>query len=249
MNPARILIVEDKSVIAEGLAATLETAGYSILGKAVSGEEAVTLIEKEIPDIILMDIHLAGKLDGIQTVEQINKKNNIPVIYLTDFHDQETINRAKHTNPKAYLRKPYQEKDLLIAIEIAFHNASTNKKAQINSNEKITETFFPFNDRFFLKEKDALWRVNVSDILWIEAHAAYCAIKTVHKTYTLSMSMGVLNEKFNHILLLRVHRSFTVNLDKVIAIKGNMLVIGESQMEIPIGEKFRDEVDKRLKRI
>src|SRR4051812_40110190 len=114
MKPARILIVEDKTVIAEALAATLEKAGYSIAGKATSGEEALMLLEAEIPDVVLMDIHLDGKLDGIQTAEQINKLYSVPVIYLTDFHDEATISRAKHTRPAAYLLKPYQQKDLLI---------------------------------------------------------------------------------------------------------------------------------------
>jgi DNA-binding LytR/AlgR family response regulator len=250
MKPARILIVEDKTVIAEDLALSLENAGYSIAGKAASGEEALLLIENEIPDIVLMDIHLSGKLDGIQTVEKLNKKNNIPVIYLTDFHDKETIKRAKHTRPAAYLLKPYQEKDLLIAIDIAFFNASTGKEPLAQANEKITETFFPFTDRFFIKEKDISQRVDISDILWIEADGAYCTIRTKLKTHTMTMSLRAFNDKFNHPLLLRVHRSFIVNMDKVIAIKGNVLVIADApEAEISIGETYHEEVDKRLHRL
>jgi DNA-binding LytR/AlgR family response regulator len=250
MKPARILIVEDKSVIAESLAASLENAGYSISGKAMSGEEALALVEQEIPDVVLMDIHLAGKLDGIQTVERLNQKQSIPIIYLTDFHDDVTINRAKHTHPAAYLLKPYQEKDLLIAIEIAFFNASNGNEAIPGKKEKITDTIFPLSDRFFLKEKDLLVRVDISDIFWIKADRAYYEIKTAQKNYIQVGNLNLFNKKFNHPMLVRVHRSYIVNLDKVTGIKGNILLIAEANdEEIPIGETYHEEVNKRIQRI
>ncbi|CAN5832919.1 hypothetical protein BH11BAC7_BH11BAC7_33320 [soil metagenome] len=95
-----------------------------------------------------------------------------------------------------------------------------------------------------------LHRINISDILWIEADGAYCNIKTIQKSHTLSISLRVFNEKFNHAMLIRVHRSYIVNTDKVIAIRGNMLVIAEAPAkEIPISESYRDEVNKRFLRI
>lgn len=249
MKPVSILIVEDKSIIAESLAATLTAAGYIITGKTASGEEALLLAEKETPDLVLMDIHLSGQLDGIETVEMLKKKIQVPVIYLTDFHDQETIDRAKHTNPAAYLLKPYQEKELLVAVEIAFHNASTGKTAQPGDNEKNDDSAYVLDDRFFIKEKDILWRINISDVLWIEAGGSYCKIRTVKKNYTQSISLGAFCLKFNHIHFVRVHRSFVVNIDKVVAIKGNMLVIADAKEEIPVGETYREEVNRRLLRI
>jgi DNA-binding LytR/AlgR family response regulator len=250
MSSARILIVEDKSIIAEGLAAILENAGYIIAGKAATGEKALDMIENEFPDVIIMDIHLAGELDGIETTELLNRERSIPVIYLTDFQDEQTIKRAKHTRPAAYLLKPYQEKDLLIAIEIAFFNASSGKEAVPGKTEKITETLFQFNDRFFIKEKYILHRVNVSDILWIEAGGAYSTLKTIEREYILTLNLRVLSLKFNHPMLFRVHRSFIVNMDKVTAIEGNMLIVEDIQdKKIPIGDNARDEVNRWFQRI
>lgn len=248
MTPARILIVEDKSVIAENLAAILENAGYSITGKAISGEEALEMVNSELPDVVLMDIHLAGKLDGIQTVEQLQAKYAIPVIYLTDFHDDLTIQRAKHTRPAAYLLKPFKEKDLLNAIEIAFYNASEGKEPVPAKAEKISTTFFPFSDRFFVKEKDILRRVDITDILWMEADGAYCKINTKEKCYTLTYPLRVVYEKLNHPMLLRVSRSHAVNMDKVTAIKGNLLIISDTY-EIAISKNHRDEIHQRLLKI
>lgn len=247
MNPVRVFIVEDKALIAESLHTALTKAGYIVCGKATSGEEALELIKTEAPDVILMDIQLAGKLDGIQTVEHIQQEQPVPVIYLTDFHDKETINRAKHTQPAAYLLKPFKASDLLIAIDIAFYNASHGKEAQPGRNEKTEDIFFAFTDRFFIREKDVMYRVNLSDLLWIEADGSYCKIKTVLKTFTLSISLKVFTEKFSHPLLMRVHRSFVVNIDRIMAVKGNMLLIGDT--EIPTSETYREEVLKRLQMI
>lgn len=250
MKPVSILIVEDKAIISEALAMTLEKAGYSISARADSGENALLLVNDNPPDIILMDIQLAGKLDGIQTAKLLSKTHSIPIIYLTDFHDKATIERAKHTHPAAYLLKPFNPNDLLIAIEIAFHNASKKAEAVVGENEKPAEDFFPFEDRFFIKEKDTLHRVNIDDVLWIEAAGSYCAIKTSQKNFTLSISLRVFNERFNHPMLLRVHRSYMVNIDKITAIKGNMLVIGQAPShEIPTSESYRDAVFQRLRMI
>lgn len=252
MKPANILIVEDKSIIAESLAATLEKAGYSVAGKVSSGEDALRQIEKGKPDIILMDIHLAGSLDGIQTVEQIHHHDNVPVIYLTDFHDKETIDRAKSTHPAAYLLKPFKERDLLIAIEIAFHNASRGKEALhgINDHLEIAQDVFPLNDRLFIKDNGIMIRIDLDDILWIKADRAYYEIKTVKKTFKLVGNLNLFMKKVHNPLLLRAHRSYIVNVDKITAIKGNMLLIGDAgNMEIPTSDSYRDDVLKRLQMI
>ena len=249
MKPARILIVEDKAIIAEHLAATLEHAGYTVTGKISSGEEAIRQVESEAPDLILMDIHLAGKLDGIQTTEQINRRHAVPVIYLTDFHDKSTIDRAKSTRPAAYLLKPFKEQDLLVAIEIAFHNASSGKEAVpgADGHARVTETLFPLRDRFFIKDNDILVRVDIDDMLWVKADRSYFEIKTSRKVFKLVGNLNQFNKKFSHPMLMRVHRSYIVNVDKITGIRGNMLLVGEGiNAEIPTSESYREEVHRRL---
>jgi DNA-binding LytR/AlgR family response regulator len=249
MKPAKILIVEDKAVIAENLAATLEEAGYIVTAKITAGEEAIATIEKEMPDVILMDIELDGKMDGIQTAEQLLIKHKIPIIYLTNFDDKATIDRAKSTYPAAYLLKPFKKNDLLIAIEIAFFNASTGKEAAAGSKENSApvETVFPFTDRFFVKDNEIMVRINLDDIYWIKADRTYYEIKTLNKSYNLVGNLKLFSQKFSHPMLIRVHRSYIVNLDKVTGIRGNMLLFGENiKAEISISETYRDEVNKRL---
>lgn len=247
MKPANILIVEDKALIAKNIETILLKAGYAVFGKVSSGEDALTLLEKNQPDIILMDIHLAGKFDGIQTTELLNRMHNIPVIYLTDFHDKKTIDRAKPTRPAAYLVKPFKEKDLLISIELAFYNASEGKEAIPGAKDMIPEPAFPLKDRIFIKQNDTLQRIDIAEILWIEADRSYYDIKTKAQSIKMVGNLNVVGRKFMHPLLCRVHRSYIVNLDKITRIRGNRLIIGEAgNAEIPIGESYREELSKRI---
>ena len=247
MKPVKVLIVEDKAIVSENIKSVLEKAGYGIYGRVSSGEEALILLGQEIPDVILMDIKLKGVLDGIETAERIKLKWQIPIVYLTDLSDKNTLSRAKHTKPAAYLLKPFKSRDLLNAIEIAFYNASEKKEASPESVEKSPDTVFAFDDRFFIKENDVLFRVNLDEVLWIEADRAYCKIRTIKKNYVQAYSLKIFNEKFSHPLLVRVQRSYIVNIDKVTAIKGNMLVIGEAgNAEIPVSSQYRINIEGKF---
>lgn len=240
MKPAKILVVEDKLVTAQSIVSVLQKAGYIISGQAASGEDALVSVEKETPDVILMDINLDGNLDGIQTAEKIREKLSLPIIYLTDLSDRETLSRAKHTRPAAYLLKPFRKEDLLNAIEIAFFNMSEERDAAPGEEFTPQETVFMFKDRFFIKESEVMFRINISEVLWIEADRAYCKIKTTKKEYTQAYSMKMFSEKFSHPLLVRVQRSYIVNIDKITGIKGNQLLIGEAgNAEIPVSAPYK----------
>lgn len=114
-----IFVVEDDAIICEDLRRTLERLGYAVSGTARSGVEAVLAIEQHRPDLVLMDIKLGGRMDGIQTTTTIRKRWNLPVIYLTSHSDEATLSRAKETGPHGYLLKPFNERDLRTAIEVA----------------------------------------------------------------------------------------------------------------------------------
>jgi CheY-like chemotaxis protein len=123
MSGETILIVEDEGLIALHLTELLEKAGYRIGGPAYSGEIVLRDFEKTPhPDLILMDIALAGKLDGIETARQIREKYPIPVIFLTAYSNQNRIEQAKVVSPHGYLMKPVMEDELFTAIDSALKN-------------------------------------------------------------------------------------------------------------------------------
>ena len=129
MNAAqKILIVEDEIIIAEDLQRKLKSMEYDIIGIASSGEEAIKKIKENNPDLILMDIVIHGMMDGIETAAQIHSLFDIPVVYLTAYADEKTLQRAKITEPFGYLIKPFKERELQITIEIALYKHEMEKK-------------------------------------------------------------------------------------------------------------------------
>lgn len=115
----RILVVEDEKIAAIHIQTKLTQLGYNILGVVSSGEDAIDAIGKSLPDLVLMDIMLQGKMDGVDTAEQIQAKFNIPVIYLIAYINETLFQRAKITAPLGYILKPFHEYELYAAIETA----------------------------------------------------------------------------------------------------------------------------------
>ena len=128
MNNENILIVEDEKIIALDLQRRLERFGYSVIGMASDGQEAITLARERSPDIILMDIMLAGSMDGIEAAKQIRSQLAIPVIFLTAYTDEKTLERAKEVEPFGYILKPFKERELYTTIDIALYKNSIDKK-------------------------------------------------------------------------------------------------------------------------
>jgi diguanylate cyclase (GGDEF)-like protein/PAS domain S-box-containing protein len=128
MNNERILIVEDEKIIALDLQRRLERFGFSVVGMAASGAEAVDLAKDREPDIILMDIRLEGEMDGIEASKRIRAQFAIPVIFLTAYTDEKTLERAKEVEPFGYILKPFKERELYTTIDIALYKNSIDKK-------------------------------------------------------------------------------------------------------------------------
>lgn len=127
MTKAQILIVEDDGLVAKDIETMLKRLGYDVAGVVMSGEKAVIKATDLQPELILMDIGLRGDMDGIEAAEKIRSRLNIPVVYLTAYGDEDTIQRAKMTKPLGFLSKPIQEDDLSLAIEEALSKSNEEK--------------------------------------------------------------------------------------------------------------------------
>jgi PAS domain S-box-containing protein len=138
-GPYSILIVEDESLVANDLKLLLEKFDYDVVETVSTGEEALEKIDESDPDLILMDIMLDGELNGIETVKKIDE-NPSPVVYLTAHSDEDTLNRAKKTDPLGYLTKPIDEADLRTTLEVAIERKQTLQKLHQAKNN--FETLF-----------------------------------------------------------------------------------------------------------
>jgi PAS domain S-box-containing protein len=138
MAAARIIVVEDEAVVAANLQARLQSVGYDVLAVIESGERAVALVGELHPDLVLMDIRLAGKLDGIAAAAQIAERFDVPVIYLTAYTDEETVRRARLTAPYGYVLKPFDVREVLTSIEMALFRHQSERR--IRERERWFET-------------------------------------------------------------------------------------------------------------
>lgn len=119
MARTQILVVEDESIVAEDIKKSLEILGYEVPCIVSTGEKALKKVEEMPPDLVMMDIMLKGKMDGIEAAGQIHTRYNIPVVYLTAYSDENILDRAKITEPFGYIIKPFKERELYITIEMA----------------------------------------------------------------------------------------------------------------------------------
>jgi signal transduction histidine kinase len=128
MTQAKILIVEDELIAAANIARNLQKLGYDVTAKVNSGEKALLQVAENSPDLVLMDIQLRGKIDGIEAAAQIRSQYQIPVVYITAYADGPTIERAKLTQPYGYLIKPFKPQDISTTIEMALYKYESEKQ-------------------------------------------------------------------------------------------------------------------------
>jgi PAS domain S-box-containing protein len=128
MKRARIIVVEDDRVVARDIASQLERMGHAVLATLPRGEDAVALTMQERPDLVLMDIRLDGRIDGIEAARAIREHGHVPVIFLTAYADDQTLERAAITEASGYLLKPLDEAQLRTSIEMALHKHATEQR-------------------------------------------------------------------------------------------------------------------------
>ncbi|MBD2744640.1 ATP-binding protein [Coleofasciculus sp. FACHB-1120] len=141
MAKEKILVVEDERIVAKDIVKSLQRLGYKVGASVASGEEALQKVAEIQPDLVLMDIMLKGKLDGIETTEKIHENFDIPVVYLTAYADEKTLERAKITEPFGYIIKPFDERDLHTTIEIALrrHLAEAATRVALEKEKQLSE--------------------------------------------------------------------------------------------------------------
>lgn len=247
-NKVRILIVEDEMIIGAKISMQLAGFGYEVTGLLGRGEDALQHVAENKPDIILLDIHLKGKMDGIETAQKLAETGNIPVIFLTANSDEATFNRAKLTRPAGFIAKPFKQVDLQRAIELAISRMDINtQQPEKGTDEEEAEKPFLWADRIFVRQKERMIRVMISDILYIEADRNYSRIYTRNREYLLAITLKTIEEKLPAVSFLRVHRTYIVNIAHVEEVTDRAVIIEKTV--IPLGEGLRDRLMQRIQKI
>jgi two-component system, response regulator PdtaR len=249
----KVMIVEDESIVAMDLAAGLEQDGYTVTGIADNFQDAITLFQEHPADILLMDIHIQGEKDGVETASALMQIRQVPLIYLTAFTDSATVERVKHTNPSAFLTKPYNIDNVRIAIDLAMHNfaearpaGQTGKILPLHTAERKAdkEQLLQLKEYIFIKQNYRFIKFKLADILYAEADNNYVNILTAAQKFALRLSLADLLDRLQFNRLVRVHRSYAVNLDAISSFDDQLISIG--QHEIPIGRNYRQDFMERF---
>lgn len=235
----KVLVVEDEVLVAEDIAEELEKDGFEVTQIAISSNEALQAIKENPPHIILMDINIKGDIDGIETAEIINEKFQTPIIYVTSNTSSQFIARAIKTGPHAIITKPYNYKDLSIAIELALDK---HNEIVIQDEQKVVNS-----DSIYVKSGEYHRKILLEDVLYIEADGSYCKVYTKDSKYTFSFNLNHFQKQVTTPKLQRVHRSYIVNLSNIDGFDKSTILVKDKI--IPVSTTFRSEIFKRFNKI
>lgn len=224
-----VFIVEDNPFTVQDLKEILRQEGMEVLKACYSAEQAKELWPALDPDVLLVDIKLKGKLTGIDFVHWIQEKKKVPVIYLSANSDKETVAKALDTKPESFLTKPFEDKDVVIAIELAFN--------------KYNATQVDSNSHWFIRSGNRFIKLNISEILFLEADGSYSKIITDKDQYLVTGNLNVF-AKQRQKNFIRIHRSYLVNIDRVSSWDGSQVFIDE--YSIPIGRSYKSLFKGRI---
>jgi PAS domain S-box-containing protein len=153
MSEVKILIVEDESIVAMDIKHRAEGLGYLVTAITPSGEEAIENVADNRPDLVLMDIVLKGEMDGIEAAQKIRDAYDVPVVYLTAYSDERTLKRAKITEPFGYIIKPFEDRELHSAVEVALYKHQMESKLK-ESEKWLSTTLESIGDAVIATDKN-----------------------------------------------------------------------------------------------
>ena len=240
----KILIVEDEILVATDIEESLESLGYTVQGITDTGIKAIEAVEKELPDLVLMDINLKGEMTGIEAAKTITQKHDVPIIYLTANADIDTVNKAKVALPYGYIIKPFTDKDLQTNIEIAIFKFSNDVKIKMESEQ--FNTFFDLKDhvknQIIVHGNNGLEKLNIDDIYYIENDGNQSIIHLSDDEIVTPKPFLQLIELFPRKQFIQVSQYFVINSLKVFAVKFPEVIIADKMSVITVEEEFRETI-------
>jgi DNA-binding LytR/AlgR family response regulator len=235
----KILIVEDDHLMARDLAGQVSKLGYSDVNLATDAEQACSQYRKDPPEVIIVDIKLGrDSVDGITLAADLALLGDHGLIFLTGYPDDAKSPRAQALRPAATLIKPVHAKQLMAALDIAWR-----KQDQYPLSNSADFSFLKINGKYE--------RINWSDVLYIQAARSSVYIVTEEQRICYSKSLKHILNQISYPNMMRVHRSYVVNLDRIQAFDDNELYVdtGEETQSIPYTATYRDVIYRRLQRM
>ena len=245
MGAVNVFIVEDENIVAKDIESSLKKLGYNVVGMASSGEKVIEQLESGVlPDIFLMDIMIKGEMSGIDVAEHVKDNYDLPVIFLTAYADENTLSKAKITEPYGYILKPFKEIDLHTTIEMALykHQKTADLKKELDVYSSLVTEVENGASYLFVKNKSKLVKINIEDLYYVEALKDYVIFHSRIGKFTIHSTMKEVESKLPGKHFQRVHRSFIINVDRIVSIEhvNGRVQIEDVEKSIPIGGSYKD---------
>lgn len=221
----QIFIVDDEMAIAEMCESQLQELGYTVSGIANTYEEAVSKIEVNKPDLVILDIELNDEKNGIDLAIQIREKIDIPYLYLSSYADISTVSKAAKTAPEAYLIKPFTKEDLFTTIEVIRSKREIDYTIQVSTGTSVIN-------------------ISANDVSLIKSDNNYIEIYEDRKKHVVRSSLEAFLEQYPYSNFVRIHRSYVVNLLKVNSFSRQHVIVGE--VKCPISRSYKQELFQRF---
>jgi len=243
MDKINVLIIEDLLTESEPLVKTLLANNYNVVGVATNFKDAIELFIKSKVDILIIDIFLDGIPDGIAFAETITLIPNAlkPFVFLSNSRDRQIFERAKLTRPFSFLMKPFNELEILYAIEIAiekFYNQA-NEFSKDELSAVISEEYL------YIKKNNSLKKVLVSTILYIEVEERYCKVITENESFMIFISLNKISEILDSKIFMQTSRNTIVNSLKIneFVLSDNLIIL-EGNHNVILNDNYKDFTKK-----
>lgn len=242
MPENRILIVEDEELISSGMKLTLAKHGYECM-VFNNGENAITMFQSFSPHLVLMDIGLKGKLDGLSTAAIMRRHSQVPIVYISEQSSRDVFELARKTQPANYINKPFSDSELIKAVELALCQTvpANDTKSGAPIGERVSDGIFVFTDNEYKK-------VLFADILFIQAEGMstilYCTKK---RTYRISLSSNHVIAQLDWPVFVRTSKSAYVNIHNVDSVRSDELRLED--YIVTLSKTYREEFLARIKKL
>ncbi len=248
MPALNILVVEDEFLVAADIEESLISLGYKVQNTVASGPAAIAEVEKNLPDLILMDIILKGEMTGIEAATVIGEKHNVPIIYLTANADFATVEKAKISLPYGYILKPFTEKELQTNIEIARFKFENDLKSRIESDQ--FNKFFRLNEEkeelLMVDSDKGLEKIHLPDVYYIEQSGENCKAHMRGDNVLIRSTLDEIASHFPADKFVRVSRDHLVNIDKIFIAKFPEIIIADKMSVIIVEKEYKEAFESRM---
>lgn len=241
MKYLRLLLLEDLDEEAAEVTDLLEENNYEVI-RVKNSMEAEKEIKNRFFDIIILDIMIDGKQEGISLAHRLNRQNiEVPFLFLTSMQSKTVFDEAKLANPYTYLLKPFNKLELLYSLELAlekFHQQSSSISLS-DKNAIVSPSFL------FIKKKRSVVKVDTTSIIYVEVEEKYCNIIAQNGNYLIKLSLSKVKNLLNDVDFAQTHRSYLVNKKMIqeIYFEDNLLVL-EGNYKVPFSERYKNQFIK-----